>query len=210
MQASSMSSKRVPEPTPSTFKDSRNALGPGLCTAASPKAPMIGFIINGHDHNSFRQSLGRLVVSAKGPGMGVRDILRGLAAACTPSDTGCLGQQPGMGHKRQGLPDQSRGHFQATQTCPLPSSGSPLPSGGNHIECLMASKVLWETASLLNLVCVVTVFYPRYTHMPLHMLFPLLGHYTHSHTCTRVYMHRYNPRKLTLKSLSSLSLDISF
>lgn len=74
----------------------------------------------------------------------------------------------------------------------------------------MASKVLWETASLLNLACAVTVSYPRYTHMRLHVLFPLLGHYTHAHARTHVYMHRYNLRKLTLKSLSSLSLDIPF
>lgn len=166
---------------------------------------MTGFIINRHDHNSSRQSLGRLVVSAKGPGMGIRDILRGLAAARTPSGTGCLGQQPGMGHKRQGLPDQSRGHFQTTQTCPLPSSGSPLSSGGNHTECLMASKVLWETASLLNLTCAVTVSYPRYTHMPLHRLFPLLGHYTHAHTHTRIHAQIQSNEANSKESLKSKS-----
>lgn len=143
-------------------------------------------MINGHGHNSSRQSLGKLVVSAKGPGMGVRDILRGLAAAWTPSDTGCLGHQPGMGHQKQGLTDQSRGHFQATQTCSLPSSGSPLPSGGNRTECLMASKVLWETASLLHLACAVTPIH--YTHASFAGAVPLAGPlYTRSHTHTCIH-----------------------
>lgn len=151
---------------------------------------MTGFMINGHDHNSSRQSLGKLAVSAKGPGMGVRDILRELAAACTPSDTGCLGHQPGMGHKRQGLTDQSRGHFQATQTCPLPSSGSPLPSGGNRTECLMASKVLWEADSLLNLACTVTPIHDTHTCLctccsPCWAIMHTLTH-AHMYTCTDI------------------------